>query len=97
VLFSDLRVKDLLDPSGAAPRSIERDRLFHRKHLEALGISGTRQINAIANMAYVDWPPGERNTADAPRDYLPRIAQTIDPQTLARQSRGTVDLTVFPA
>ncbi|MCO1597426.1 DUF262 domain-containing protein [Micromonospora sp. RHAY321] len=87
VLFSDLRVKDLLDPSGAAPRSIERDRLFHRRHLESLGISGTRQTNAIANMAYVDWPPTERTNADAPRDYLPRIAETIDPETLARQSR----------
>lgn len=41
VLFGDLRTKDLLDPSGAAPRSIERDRLFHRKHLDSLGISGT--------------------------------------------------------
>ncbi|MFE0530427.1 DUF262 domain-containing protein [Micromonospora parva] len=87
VLFSELRVKDLLDPSGAAPRSIERDRLFHRRHLESLGISGTRQANAIANMAYVDWPPAERTNADAPRDYLPRIAETIDPETLARQSR----------
>jgi hypothetical protein len=46
-----------------------------------------RQINAIANMAYVDWPPDERNNADAPRDYLPRIAETVDPETLARQSR----------
>lgn len=87
VLFSDLRIKDLLDPSDAAPRSIERDRLFHRKHLESLGISGTRQINAIANMAYVDWPPDERNKTDPPRDYLPRIAEKIDPQTLAQQSR----------
>lgn len=88
VLFSDrLRIRDLLDPSGAAPHSIERDRLFHRKHLESLGISGTRQINAIANMAYVDWPPAERNNADAPSDYLPRIAEKIDPQALARQSR----------
>ncbi|MFG1918259.1 DUF262 domain-containing protein [Micromonospora sp. NPDC048898] len=87
VLFSDLRVKDLLDPSGAAPRSIERDRLFHRRHLASLGISGTRQTNAIANMAYVDWPPAERSNADAPRDYLPRIAETVDPETLARQSR----------
>jgi hypothetical protein len=87
VLFSDLRIKDLLDPSGAAPRSIERDRLFHRKHLESLGITGTRQINAIANMAYVDWPPNKRNNADAPRDYLPRIVETVNPDTLARQSR----------
>jgi hypothetical protein len=87
VLFSDLRIKDLLDPSAAAPRSVERDRLFHRKHLESLGISGTRQINAIANMAYIDWPSAERNNADAPSDYLPRIAEKIDPHTLARQSR----------
>jgi hypothetical protein len=87
VLFSDLRIKDLLDPSGAAPQSLERDRLFRRKHLASLGITGTRQINAIANMAYLDWPPAERNNGDAPRDYLPRIAQKIDPETLTRQFR----------
>jgi hypothetical protein len=87
VLFSDLRIKDLLDPSSTAPRSIERDRLFPRKHLESLGISSMRQINAIANMAYLDWPPAERNNADAPRDYLPRITEKINPETLARQSR----------
>ncbi|MFV2178808.1 DUF262 domain-containing protein [Actinomadura sp. LOL_016] len=87
VLFSDLRVRDLLDPTGAAPRSLERDHLFHRKYLESLSISGTRQVNAIANMAYIDWPPDERNNADAPSDYLPRITQRITPQALARQSR----------
>ena len=44
--------------------------------LESLDISGTRQINAIANMAYVDFPPAERNNADAPRDYLPTTRLT---------------------
>jgi hypothetical protein len=87
VLFGELRIRDLLDPTGAAPRSLERDRLFHRKYLESLGISGTRQANAIANMAYVEWPPDERNNADAPSEYLPRITERIDPQALARQSR----------
>jgi hypothetical protein len=87
VLFSDLRIRDLLDPSSAAPRTIERDHLFHRKYLDSLGISGTRQINAIANMAYVDWPPEVRNKADSPGHYLPRISEKIDPQILARQSR----------
>jgi hypothetical protein len=87
VLFGDLRIKDLLDPTSAAPRSIDRDHLFPRKHLESHGISGARQINAIANMAYIDWPPATHNNADTPRDYMPRVAEKIDPQTLARQSR----------
>ncbi|GLZ08401.1 hypothetical protein Acsp03_58670 [Actinomadura sp. NBRC 104412] len=87
VLFSDLRIRDLFDPSGAAPTSIERDRLFHGKYLNSLGISGTRQTSAIANMAYVEWPADELDNADPPADYLPRIRKKIDPQKMARQAQ----------
>jgi len=87
VLFGDMRIRDLLDPMDAAPRSLGRDRLFPRKYLESQGITGVRQTNAIANMTYIDWPAEERNQSDAPSDYLPRIAEKIEPQVLARQYR----------
>src|SRR5690606_22754127 len=83
VLFGDMRIRDLLDPMDAAPRSLGRDRLFPRKYLESQGITGVRQTNAIANMTYIDWPAEERNQSDAPSDYLPRIAEKIEPQVLA--------------
>ncbi|KAB1928602.1 DUF262 domain-containing protein [Micromonospora noduli] len=86
VLFSDLRIRDLVDPSSGMTGLVERDRLFHRRHLESLGISGARQISAIANMAYVEWPEAERSNADSPREYWPRITQAFDPQHLARQT-----------
>src|SRR5699024_5545762 len=55
VLFSDVKVKDLLDPGMGAPRAIERHHLFPKKHLRSLGITTSRQVNAIANMAFLDW------------------------------------------
>jgi hypothetical protein len=87
VLFSDLRVRDLMDPSVASLSAIRRDRLFHPTYLASIGISGTRQISAIANMAYVEWPADELENADAPSEYLPRIAGKIDPDSLAQQAR----------
>ena len=56
LLFSDLRISESLDSAGNTPRSIERRHLFSKSYLAAKGITGTRQVNAIANMAYMDWP-----------------------------------------
>jgi hypothetical protein len=85
VLFSNVRVKDLLDPSTTAPRSVERHHLFPRKHLESLGVSGTRQINAIANMAFLDWPENVKISANAPHDYWARMTEVVDREALAKQ------------
>ncbi|WP_419842750.1 GmrSD restriction endonuclease domain-containing protein [Candidatus Poriferisodalis sp.] len=54
LLFSDLRIRDFLDAQSTAPRSIERHHLFPKAHLKSEGIAGTRQVNAIANMAFLD-------------------------------------------
>jgi hypothetical protein len=85
VLFSNLRIKDLLDPSTTAPRSVERHHLFPRKHLESSGVSGTRQINAIANMAFLDWPENLKINATAPHEYWAKMTEIIDRETLAKQ------------
>lgn len=52
-----------------------------------MGITDRRQVNAIANMAYVTWPADELPNADAPRDYWPRITDEMDPKVLERQVR----------
>ena len=63
-LFSDLRIRDLLDPTVTAPRSVERHHLFPKKYLSTRGITGIRHVNAIANMAYLDWPENAAVGAD---------------------------------
>ena len=84
-LFSDLRIRDLLDPTVTAPRSVERHHLFPKKYLADKEITGIRHVNAIANMAYLDWPENAAVGADDPRDYWPAMTVGFDPERLERQ------------
>ena len=84
-LFSDLRIRDLLDPAITAPRSVERHHLFPKAHLKAKGITGVRQVNAIANMAYLDWPDNADISAEDPLTYWPVMTRGLDPDQLQRQ------------
>ena len=84
-LFSDLRIRDLLDPTVTAPRSVERHHLFPRKHLADKGITGLRHVNAIANMAYLDWPENAAVGADDPLIYWPAMTTGFDTDRLERQ------------
>ena len=86
LLFSDLRIRELLDPAVTAPRSIERHHLFPKAYLAAKGVSNTRQVNAIANMAFLDWPENATISADDPLEYWPTMAATVDPDRLKRQA-----------
>jgi hypothetical protein len=85
VLFSGIRVKDLLDPGVTAPRSIERHHLFPKNHLARIGITGTKQVNAIANMAFVDWPQNAKISDSSPIHYWPLMIEGQDPARLKRQ------------
>jgi hypothetical protein len=87
VLFSDIRVKDLLDPAVTAPRAVERHHLFPKKHLASLGISGTRQVNAIANMAFLDWAENAKISDADPLDYWPIMTARVNPDRHAHQVR----------
>jgi hypothetical protein len=86
VLLSDVRIRDLLDPAHLAPRAVERHHLFPKAHLASLGISGTRQVNAIGNMAYLDWPENAHIGATAPADYWPQLSAALPPERLVRQA-----------
>jgi hypothetical protein len=85
LLFSSLRIRELLDPGVSAPRSIERHHLFPRAFLESHGISGIRQINAIANMAFLDWPENLNIAAQDPAQYWPAMTVSIPHDRLKRQ------------
>ena len=85
LLFSNMRIRDLLDPAVTAPRSIERHHLFPKKHLSDLGVTGTRQVNAIANMAFMDWPTNAKIGRDDPAEYWPEMSDRLSPSELQRQ------------
>ena len=85
VLFSGSKIRDLLDPSVTAPRSIERHHLFPKAHLAANDITARTQINAIANMAFLDWSENVNISADPPMDYWPTMTKSMAPDQLDRQ------------
>lgn len=83
VLFSNLRVAELLDPATKGKRSaIERHHLFPKGYLSRIGVTGTRQ-NRIANLALVEWPDNAKISDQAPADYWPAMAARSDPTDLS--------------
>jgi hypothetical protein len=85
VLFSDVRVRDLLDSAVAAPKSMERHHLFPKAHLASLDVTATRQVNAIANMAFLDWSENAKISGSSPAHYWPVMIEGQDPEKLKRQ------------
>ena len=85
VLLSRLKVRDLLDPTSGAPRKIERHHLFPRAYLAAREITAKPRVNAIANMAFVDWGENAEIGAKSPLEYWPAMASVIPNDVLARQ------------
>jgi hypothetical protein len=86
LLFSDMRVRDLGDPTVRAKRAIERHHLFPKAHLSKLGIKGTRQTNAIANMAFLDWPDNASIGAKDPSIYWDKMVQTMSSDRVKKHS-----------
>ena len=85
LLFSELRIRDLLDPNTTAPRSIERHHLFPRAYLNARGITTARQVNAIANMAFLDWPENATISSEGPLEYWPFMTGGMDAERVQQQ------------
>ena len=86
LLFSDIRIRTLLDPGVSAPRSIERHHLFPRGFLERSGTKDLKLINAIANMAFLDWPDNAAISDDNPLQYWPTMVAGLDPKRLKGQT-----------
>ena len=85
-LFSDVRVKDLIDRQANTKKGMERHHLFPRAYLKAKGITSTSMINAIANLAFLDWTENNEISASGPREYWPEVSGKVAPQRLARQA-----------
>lgn len=87
-LFSDQKVKALLDPSVHSTRSpVERHHLFPKAYLTTLGMSGTRDTNQIANYALLEWGDNAEAAALPPSEYVPKLREAVQPADLVRQYR----------
>ncbi len=84
VLFSKMRVPELLDPALKAKKTaIERHHLFPRGYLRKVGITDLREVNQIANFALVEWVDNIEISDRAPSDYYPEYAARFKPDELS--------------
>ncbi len=82
VLFSQMKVTTLLDPSVHAKKaSIERHHLFPRAYLEGLGIQ-LPEINQLANFAFVEWNDNIAIGYQAPMKYYPAYVRHFSGEDL---------------
>lgn len=83
VLFSNLKVSQLLDPALKGKRStLERHHIFPKSYLKQSGIESTSEINQIGNFALVEWPDNANISDSAPTDYFPQFANRVSPAEL---------------
>lgn len=85
VLFSKMKVAELLDPALKAKKSAtERHHLFPKGYLNTLGIAEVRDTNQVANYALVEWDDNIDISDKAPFEYFPLYAQRLKPEELIR-------------
>jgi len=88
VLYSHLKVRDLLDPTAKAQKSaLERHHLFPRKYLERQGITDRRDINQVANYALVEWHDNIDISDRSPAEYAPKYERRFPPEKLREMYR----------
>ncbi len=75
VLFSDLKVSDLLDPAIKSNKGSERHHLFPRGYLRRLGITDLQDTNQLANFALVEWSDNIDISDNAPSEFFPTLEQ----------------------
>lgn len=79
-LFSDKKVGELLDPAiKMKKKALDRHHLFPRAWLERQGVTETRLINQVANMALLEWPDNIDISDDAPSEYVPKMRERFTP------------------
>lgn len=84
VLYSKMKVVDLLDPSTKAKKAaLERHHLFPRRYLQRQGIK-ERDINQVANYALVEWSDNIAISDKPPKDYVPQMEARFAPDELQR-------------
>ena len=86
VLFSDLKIASMLDPVVTPIRDMERHHLFPKSFLHKQGITESVQVNAIANMAFVDWSQNNEISDSPPSDYWAAMTHGMKEQQIKKQA-----------
>lgn len=85
VLFSKMKVSELLDPATKAKKApLERHHLFPKGFLKGEGITKVRDTNQIANFALVEWNDNIAISDDGPAIYYPAYAARFTPEEIAQ-------------
>jgi hypothetical protein len=80
VLFSKMKVSQLLDPSIKAKKSgTERHHLFPTGYLKKIGMTALIDINQIANFALVEWSDNIDISDRSPAEYFPQYLERENP------------------
>ena len=76
VLFSKMKVSELLDPVIKPKKlSIERHHLFPKGYLKSIGITEVRDTNQLANYALIEWEDNIDISDKSPAEYFPLLAK----------------------
>lgn len=85
VLFSNMKVSDLLDPALKSKRAAtEQHHLFSKGYLKTLGITEVRDTNQVANYALVEWGDNIKISDKAPSEYFPIYRERFKYKELAK-------------
>ncbi|MCS7159453.1 MAG: DUF262 domain-containing protein [Gemmatales bacterium] len=88
VLYSKMKVSDLLDPSAKAKKAaLERHHLFPRRYLQRIKIHEKRLINQVANYALVEWSDNVKASDHPPSDYVPKLERRFSPDEIRAMYR----------
>jgi len=75
ILFSKMKVSELLDPALKAKKSaIERHHLFPKNYLAKICIKKNHEVNQLANFALVEWSDNLRIKDKPPSEYFSEYA-----------------------
>ncbi len=88
VLYSKMKVTDLLDPSTKANKTaLERHHLFPRSYLKQNNVKEDRLINQTANYALVEWSDNLEVSDRAPSEYVPELERRFSSEELREMYR----------
>ncbi|HOK57679.1 MAG TPA: DUF262 domain-containing protein [Methanothrix sp.] len=83
VLYSKMKVSDLLDSSTKAKKSaLERHHLFPRQYLQRIKICEKRLINQAANYALVEWSDNIKVSDRPPSEYVPELERRFSAEEI---------------
>ena len=88
VLFSDKKVRDVLDPAlRPSKKAVDRHHLFPKGWLHKQGIADNKFQNQVANLSYVEWPENIAIKDASPKDYVPKIRERFSDHAWTLMSR----------